>query len=199
MAIIFLGVIFLKIKLLNNSIINEDIDDKSNEVYINKKSYLSTIILLKTIIALVYAFYLGYNIFNLGENFFTYAIKFAIVLFIIYLFIDIPYNLFKIILFIILGKKDFIIYLNPFNLAIDICFDNEISKKYVLLVNIITMIVFSLTSNILLFLNGFNIYTYALASAISIFIIKDLIYSILLIAYGKENIISTPKVFKNIK
>lgn len=188
----------MRFKLLKSNKINEDINDAN--MYINKQSYYNIIILLKTIVALIYAFYLGYNLFYFGDDFINYGIKFIVILFIIYLFFDIPYNLSKLIFLPEVFKKDnIIIYINPFNLSIDVCFKKEVNKYYLIFINLITIIIFSFIPNILLFIKEFNIYIYALAAASSIFIIKDLIYTILLILFNKKRIISNPHFFKGIE
>lgn len=188
----------MRFKLLKSNKINEDIND--DNIYINKQSYYNIIILLKTIVALIYAFYLGYNLFYFGDDFIYYGIKFVIILFIIYILFDIPYNLFKLIFLPGAFKKDnIIIYLNPFNLTIDICFKKEINKYYLIFINLIAIIIFFIIPNVLLIIKEFNIYIYAFASASSIFIIKDLIYTILLILFNKKKIVSNPHFFKGIK
>lgn len=187
----------LKIKILKNK--NLDLNDTigNKSLTINKKFYFNIILLLKVIVALIYAFYLGYNLFYFGESFIVYGIKFLVLLFIIYLFIDIPYNFFKVLLIPGAFKKDTVIlYINPFNFAIDICFKKETSKAYIILANIISIIIFSFLPNILLAIYGFDIYIYALASASTIFIMKDLFYSILLIITNGNKIISTPCYYK---
>lgn len=187
----------MKLKILKNKNLdlNDNIDNKG--LTINKKFYFNIILILKVIVALIYAFYLGYNLFYFGESFIMYGVKFLVLLFIIYLFIDIPYNLFKVLLIPGTFKQDnVILYINPFNFAIDICFKKENNKAYIILVNIITIIIFSFVPNILLAIYGFDIYIYALASASTIFIIKDLFYSILLTITNGNKLISTPYYYK---
>ena len=175
--------------------LNEEFID--NSLYIDKENHFSKILFIKVIVALIYAFYLGYNLFFSGDNYIKYGVKFLMLLILIYLFIDLPYNIFKA-LFLpgAFEKNNIILEINPFNLAIDITTKKEISKISLIFSILISILIFSLIPNILLIIYGFNIYTYAVASATTIYIVRDLYYFILLLNNINNKLVSTPYMFK---
>lgn len=156
---------------------------------IDKRKYLSIILTLKVIVALLYAFGLGYSLFFFGDDFIKVGVLFLPLLVICYILIEFPYSIIKSLLLPKVFKKNAIsLYINPFTMAIDITSSIKISKIRFILSIIISVIIFAVVPTIVSYLLEFNIYLYAIASSSAIIATKDIFYLFLILknySYGK--------------
>lgn len=168
------------------SILNKDTDLEENstsESYkVNKKDLSALILTIKVLVALLYAFGLGYSLFFFGEDYIKVGLKFLYLMILAYIFIDFPLSFLKALLLPKTFDKDKIILnLNPYNLSIDICSNIKISKTSVILSFIIPFIFLAIIPTILSYKLEFNIYLYVLGTVSAIIGTKDLIYSLLIL------------------
>lgn len=171
----------MKISILNNDTELEE-NSISESYKVNKKNLSALILTIKVLVALLYAFGLGYSLFFFGEDFIHVGLKFLYLLILAYIFIDFPLSFFKALLLPKTFDKDKIILsLNPYNLSIDICSKIKISKISVILSFIIPFIFLAIIPTILSYKLEFNIYLYVLGTVSAIIGTKDLIYSILIL------------------
>lgn len=171
----------LKISILNN--FNELNDESIENCFIVNKENLSTLILtVKVIISLLFAFGLGYSLFFFGENYIEVGLKFLSLLIISYIFIDFPLSFFKALLLPKSFSKDkIVLFLNPFNLSIDICSNIRLSKGVVIFSFLFPYIIFAIIPTVLNYKLEFNIYLYLLATVSAIAGAKDFIYSLVIL------------------
>lgn len=171
----------MKISILKkDQIPKESVVDENN--IIDKGKFSTIILISKVIVALIYAFGLGYSLFFLGDEYIKVGIKFLGLLIILYIFIDFPYSLLKALFLPKVFNKDIInLQLNPYTMAIDITSKIKISKVRVILSIIIPFILLAVIPTIASYILEFNMYLYLLASSSAIIAIKDLIYLILII------------------
>ncbi|MBD7915340.1 DUF3267 domain-containing protein [Clostridium sp. Sa3CUN1] len=171
----------MKIYILNN---NTELGENSTlESYkVNKKNLAGLILTIKVIVALLYAFGLGYSLFFFGEDYIKVGLRFLCLLILAYIFIDFPLSFLKALLLPKTFDKDKIILsLNPYNLSIDICSNIKISKMSVILSFILPFIFLSIIPTVLSYKLEFNIYLYVLGTVSAIIGTKDLIYSLLIL------------------
>ncbi len=171
----------MKIYILNN---NTELGENSTlESYkVNKKNLSGLILTIKVIVALLYAFGLGYSLFFFGEDYIKVGLRFLCLLILAYIFIDFPLSFLKALLLPKTFDKDKIILsLNPYNLSIDICSNIKISKMSVILSFILPFIFLSIIPTVLSYKLEFNIYLYVLGTVSAIIGTKDLIYSLLIL------------------
>lgn len=171
----------MKISIVNN--LNCVEDDSIDEcAIINKKNISALITTLKVIVALLYAFGLGYSLFFFGENYIQIGLKFLYLLILAYIFMDFPLSFLKAILLPKTFNKDKItLSLNPYNFSIEICSKIKLSKSIVIFSFILPFVLFGIIPTILSYKLEFNLYLYVLASVSSIIGTKDLIYSLVII------------------
>lgn len=196
-----LGGIGLKICTLkeHNNISNYLLNNYTNG-YIIKKSFSLLTLIVKVIIACVYAFSLGYRLFFTGDNFLKLGLKFLFVLIITYLFIGFPYSFFKASLLPNAFNKNIVeLKINPFNMHIYISSNKPIKRNRVLISLILPSLIFIIIPNMINLISEFNIFLYAITSAGSIIACEDLLFSILLIKNDilGEDIIITPFEYIN--
>lgn len=171
----------MKIYILNN---NTELGENSTlESYkVNKKNLSGLILTIKVIVALLYAFGLGYSLFFFGEDYIKVGLRFLCLLILAYIFIDFPLSFLKALLLPKTFDKDKIILsLNPYNLSIDICSNIKISKMSVILSFILPFIFLAIIPTVLSYKLEFNIYLYVLGTVSAIIGTKDLIYSLLIL------------------
>jgi hypothetical protein len=185
----------LKISILKkDQIPKESVVDENN--IIDKGKFYTIILISKVIVALVYAFGLGYSLFFLGDDYIKVGIKFLGLLIILYMFIDFPYSFLKALFLPKVFNKDIInLQLNPYTMAIDISSNIKISKIRVILSIIIPFILLAVIPTIASYILEFNMYLYLLASSSAIIATKDLIYLILIIKNNTKG--SKIKLSKN--
>ena len=178
----------IHIEKKENQLINETYDDN---VIIYKRKYSSKIIFIKVIVALLYAFGLGYSLFFFGDNFIKVGLFFLPLLIISYILMEFPYALLQSLLLPKAFSHDNInLYFNPFTLAISITSKARITKIRVILSLITPFLILSLIPTLASFLLEFNVYYYAIGSAAAIIGTKYIIYALLIIKnYVKGNLI----------
>ncbi|MGG7059749.1 metalloprotease family protein [Clostridium nigeriense] len=163
-----------------DQILNESMLDENN--LIDKGKFSTIILISKVIVAMVYAFGLGYSLFFLGDNYIKVGVKFLGLLIISYIFIDFPYSFFKALFLPKVFNKDTItLQLNPYTLAIDISSKINISIARVIISIVIPFILLVVIPTIVSYILEFNMYLYLLASSSAIIATKDIIYLILII------------------
>ena len=166
--------------LKKEQISDESISDKNTIIY--KNDFSTIILILKVIVAMIYAFGLGYSLFFFGNDYIKAGIKFLILLILSYIFIDFPYSLLKALFLPKVFNKDIInLQLNPYTMGIDISSNIKIDKVRVILSLIIPFILLAVIPTIASYILEFNMYLYVLASSSAIISIKDLVYLILII------------------
>ncbi|WP_291648085.1 metalloprotease family protein [Clostridium sp.] len=191
----------MKISILksdNNK--NNDSVDEHNNGHIIKEEFSSLILLIKVIIASIYAFGLGYSLFYSGDDFVKVGIKFLLILIVLYFIMEFPYALLKVSLLPNAFNKDIIkLNLNPYSMSISISSTKPISKDRVLIASTVPFIILALAPTIISYILEFNIYLYAIASASAIISMSDLIFSIILIRDESvgESLIITPYEYIN--
>lgn len=167
--------IFKKDQIQNKSIFDEN-------TLIDKGKFSTIILISKIVVAMVYAFGLGYSLFFLGEDYIKVGIKFLGLLIIFYIFIDFPYSFLKVLFLPKVFHKDIIhLQLNPYTMAIDISSKLKISIFRVIISLITPFILLAVIPTIVSYILEFNMYLYVLASSSAIIATKDLIYLILII------------------
>ncbi|MBE6054501.1 MAG: DUF3267 domain-containing protein [Clostridium sartagoforme] len=158
-------------------------------VIINKRNYSAIILFTKVIVAIIYAFGLGYSLFFLGDDFIKEGLVFLALLIISYIIIEIPYALIKSLFLPKVFEKDNIrLLINPFTMAIDICSNIKISRIRYIFSILIPFIIFAIVPTIASYILEFHMYLYVIASASAIIATKDIMYLIiLLINHSKGN------------
>ncbi len=157
-------------------------DSSNNYNIIDKENYSSIIFFLKVLVAISYAFGLGYSLFFLGDDYIHVGKTFFALLIISYIFIEYPYAFIKALFLPKVLKKDNInLEINPFTMAIDISSKVKISKVRIIFSLIVPCILFAVIPTIASYMLEFNIYLYAIASSAAIISVKDIIYLIILI------------------
>lgn len=171
----------MKVSILKkDQILNESMLDDNN--LIDKGKFSTIILISKVIVAMVYAFGLGYSLFFLGDNYIKVGVKFIGLLIISYIFIDFPYSFFKALFLPKVFNKDIItLQLNPYTLAIDISSKINISIARVIISIVIPFILLVVIPTIVSYILEFNMYLYLLASSSAVIATKDIIYLILII------------------
>ncbi|MGG7143237.1 metalloprotease family protein [Clostridium nigeriense] len=171
----------MKVSILKkDQILNESMVDENT--LIDKGKFSTIVLISKVIVAMVYAFGLGYSLFFLGENYIKVGIKFLSLLIISYIFIDFPYSFLKALFLPKVFNKDTInLQVNPYTLAIDISSRINISIVRIIMSIIIPFILLAIIPTIASYILEFNMYLYLLASSSAIIATKDIIYLILII------------------
>ena len=101
----------------NNEDLTEDYLDNHNIIYISK--YSTLIFFFKVIVAIAYAFGLGYSLFFVGDEYIKVGKIFLALLIISYIVIEYPYALIKALFLPMVFKKDNInLVINPFTMNI---------------------------------------------------------------------------------
>jgi hypothetical protein len=194
-----LGGANLKISILKkDDTISNYLLDQYTEGYIIKKDFFNIILFIKVVVASIYAFGLGYSLFFVGDNFIKIGIKFLFLLIGLYIFIELPYALFKALLLPKVFNKDIIkLELYPFNMSISISSKKPVPKERILISLILPFLVFALIPTIASYTLEFDILLYAIASSSAIISVQDLIFFILLVFDNsiKGSLIMTPSEY----
>lgn len=170
-------------------------DQKSNETpleesnIINKRNYSSIILISKVIVAIIYAFGLGYSLFFFGDKFIKAGLNFLALLIISYIIIEYPYALLKALFLPKVFEKDNInLQINPYTMTINICSKIKVSKSRLILSLIAPFIILVIAPTIASYVLEFNMYFYVIASSSAIVATKDLVYLVAIIKnYSKGN------------
>lgn len=185
MALIFYirRVYKLKISIINkrNQFTNEsnkpNVTDNNEFAVIKKDKFSRNILIFKVIIAVLYAFGLGYSLFFFGDDFIKVGVKFVLILIPLYYIIDLPYSIIKSLLLPkVFSNDEIIIALNPLTLDSTIITKSVVSKSRYILSILIPFILFIVVPTILSYSLEFNFYLYLIASAAAIISMKDIIY-----------------------
>lgn len=164
-------------------------DSKTNDYFINddsqgyiiKKDFFSIVLLMKVIVASIYAFGLGYSLFYFGDDFIKVGIKFLVLLVVLYFISEIPYAFLKAIFFPNPFKKDVVkLEFNPLNMNIYVSSNKPVKKVRLIVSLILPFILLGFIPTIVNYILEFNIYIYAIASSCAIISVPDLIFSILI-------------------
>ena len=167
---------FYKMKLETEDSYLESIADYT---IIKKKLYYK-ILFFKVIIALAYAFGLGYNLASYGDDFIYKGIKFLVLLISEYFLLDYIYSLFIAL-----------ILPNPFSKE-NITFDfrilnsnviskDKVKKSRLIIAYIVPFIILSIIPTLIFITYGFDIYFYSYISCIMIKSVSYIFYSIVII------------------
>jgi len=171
----------LKISIAKNK---EHLTEDSSDNYniIDKENYSSVIFFLKVLVAILYAFGLGYSLFFLGDDFIHVGKLFLALLIISYILIEYPYAFIKALFLPKVLKKDNInLEINPFTMAINIRSKIRIAKVRIGFSLIIPCILFAVIPTIASYILEFNIYLYAIAASAAIISTKDIIYLLVIL------------------
>lgn len=181
----------MKISIINkrNQFTNEsnkpNVTDNNDFAVIKKDKSSRNILIFKVIIAVLYAFGLGYSLFFFGDNFIKVGVKFVLILIPLYYIIDLPYSIIKSLLLPkVFSNDEIIIALNPLTLESTIITKSVVSKSRYILSILIPFILFSVVPTILSYYLEFNFYLYLIASAAAIISMKDIIYLLNILKYN---------------
>lgn len=164
----------------NNEDLTEDYLDNHNIIYISK--YLTLIFFFKVIVAIAYAFGLGYSLFFVGDEYIKVGKIFLALLIISYIVIEYPYALIKALFLPMVFKKDNInLVINPFTMNINIKSKIKISKIRIIISSLVPCILLAVIPTIASYILEFNLYLYAIASAAAIISVRDIIYLLVII------------------
>lgn len=164
----------------NNEDLTEDYLDNHNIIY--KSKYSKLIFFFKVIVAIAYAFGLGYSLFFLGDEYIKVGKLFLALLIIFYIVIGYPYSLIKALLLPKVFKKDNInLVINPFTMAINIKSKIKISKIRIIISSLVPCILLAVIPTIASYILEFNLYLYAIASSAAIISVRDIIYLLVII------------------
>ena len=162
-----------------------DLNNEWKAIHSLKKKYFSFIkLLIELIMACIYAFGLGYNLFYLDRVLKT-GLIFLVLLVVSYLFIIIPHEFLHVLCY--KTKDNVIIRYSLIKLKLVSYFDGTISKSRALVLIILPFIVFTIIPTVASYLLGFNIFLYAIASANSIKSGVDLLNFIFVIKNAPKN------------
>lgn len=164
----------------NNEDLTEDYLDNHNIIYISK--YSTLIFFFKVIVAIAYAFGLGYSLFFVGDEYIKVGKIFLALLIISYIVIEYPYALIKALFLPMVFKKDNInLVINPFTMNINIKSKIKISKIRIIISSLVPCILLAVIPTIASYILEFNLYLYAIASAVAIISVRDIIYLLVII------------------
>lgn len=173
----------MKISIINkrNQFTNEsnkpNVTDNNEFAVIKKDKFSRKILIFKVIIAVLYAFGLGYSLFFFGDDFIKVGVKLVLILIPLYYIIDLPYSIIKSLLLAkVFSNDEIIIALNPLTLESTIITKSVVSKSRYTISILIPFILFSVVPTILSYYLEFNFYLYLIASAAAIISMKDIIY-----------------------
>lgn len=173
----------MKISIINkrNQFTNEsnkpNVSDNEEFAIIKKDKSSRNILIFKVIIAVIYAFGLGYSLFFFGDDFIKVGIKFVLFLIPLYYVIDLPYSIIKSLLLPkAFSNEEVMIAINPLTLDSTIITKNVVSKSRYILSILIPSILLTFIPTILSYFLEFNFYLYLIASSTAIISIKDIIY-----------------------
>lgn len=171
----------MKISILKKDDTSNENSFKENNI-INKSNYSSIILFSKVIVALIYAFGLGYSLFFIGDEFIKQGLIFLVLLILSYIILEYPYAFLKALFLPKVFKKDNInLQINIYTMAIDISSKISISIVRVILSLIFPFIILAIIPTIASYLLEFNMYFYVIASSSAIIATKDLIYLFLIL------------------
>ncbi|VYT65948.1 hypothetical protein [Clostridium tertium] len=163
----------------NNESDKPEINDNKEFAVIKKEKSSRNILIFKVVVAVLYAFGLGYSLFFFGDNFIKVGVKFLILLIPLYYIIDLPYSIIKSFLLPnVFSKDEIVIALNILTFDSTIITKSSVPKIRYLLSILIPFLLLILVPTILSYFLEFNFYLYLIASATAIISIKDLIYII---------------------
>lgn len=158
---------------------NYYIENPNQSIIVKSKLYYK-ILFFKVIIALAYAFGLGYNLASFGDDFIVKGIEFLFLLIIQYFLLDYIYSLF--IAFLLpnpLSKQNIIFDFRLLNS--NIILKNKVKKTRVIIAYITPFIILALIPTLFFIIYGFNLYFYSYMSCIMIKSISYIVYSISII------------------
>lgn len=185
----------MKLKFYKRKLETEDsyLENISDYTIIKNKFYYK-ILFFKVIIALAYAFGLGYKLASYGDDFIYKGIEFLGLLIIEYFLLDYIYSLFIALLLPNPFSKENITF--DFRiLNSNIIAKNKVKKSRLIISYIVPFIFLSLIPTLIFIMYGFNLYFYSYISCIMIKSVSYIIYSILLIL--KESFSEYVYVTKN--
>lgn len=158
---------------------NYYLENPNQSIIVKSKLYYK-ILFFKVIVALIYAFGLGYNLASYGDDFIFKGIEFLFLLIIQYFLHDYIYSLF--IAFLLpnpLSKQNITFDIRLLNSNIIV--KNKVKKSRVIMSYIIPFIVLALIPTLFFIIYGFNIYFYSYISCIMIKSVSYIFYSISII------------------
>lgn len=171
----------MKLKFYKRKIETEDsyLESIADYTIVKNKLYYK-ILFFKVIIALAYAFGLGYKLASYGDDFIYKGFEFLGLLIIEYFLLDYIYSLFIALLLPNPLSKDDIIFdfriLNSNVIAKD-----KVKKSRLIIAYIVPFIALALTPTLIFIIYGFDIYFYSYISCIMIKSVSYIVYSILII------------------
>lgn len=171
----------MKLKFYKRKLETEDsyLESIADYTIVKNKLYYK-ILFFKVIIALAYAFGLGYKLASYGDDFIYKGIEFLGLLVLEYFLLDYIYSLFITLLLP-----------NPFSKG-NITFDfrilnsnviakDKVKKSRLIIAYIVPFIVLSLIPTLIFITYGFDIYSYSYISCIMIKSVSYIFYSVLII------------------
>ncbi|GAB6170249.1 hypothetical protein JCM1393_27090 [Clostridium carnis] len=158
---------------LGNYYFNETID---------KKNYMSIILISKIILACFYAFGLGYSLFYCADNMVTTGFIFLGLLILCCFALEIPHEFIHLLFFpqALKNKETYLEY-NYKKLQATTYSENKLTKFRFLCMLITPFILLTIIPTIISYYLEFNIYLYAIASANAIISGSDLIFFIIML------------------
>lgn len=195
MTFIFLGGAFLRFKFYKRKLETEDsyLESIADYAIVKSKIYYK-ILFLKVIIAIAYAFGLGYNLASYGDDFIYKGIEFLGFLIIEYFLLDYIYSLFIALLLPSPFANENITF--DFRLLnSNVITKDKVKKSRLILAYIVPFIVLSLIPTLIFITYDFDIIFYSYISCIMIKSVSYVVYSILILL--KESLGDDIYVTKN--